>query len=71
MHIDELDEVELSMQHQRRQKPRCVGGSWLFIITSSVVATCIYREDPPKITPSCNRLGLSIKHVLDTDLNNN
>jgi hypothetical protein len=31
MHIDERDEVALAAQQRRRQKPRCVGGSWLFV----------------------------------------
>ena len=67
MHVDERDEAVLAAQQRRRRKPRCVGGSWLFVVTSSVAAARIYREDPPRVTASRNRLGLSIKHVLDTD----
>jgi hypothetical protein len=37
------------------------------MVASFVVAACIYRGDPPRVTTSYNRLGLSIKHVLDTD----
>jgi hypothetical protein len=36
MHIDERDEVALTAQQARKQKTRCVGGSWLFIVTSSM-----------------------------------
>jgi hypothetical protein len=36
MHVDKQDEVALAAQQQRRQKPRCIGGSWLFVIPSSV-----------------------------------
>jgi hypothetical protein len=60
MHIDEQDEIALVAQQRRRQKPRGVGGSWLFIVTHSVAATCIYMEDPPRVTVSPNRLGLSL-----------
>jgi hypothetical protein len=60
MHIDERDEVALALQQWRRQKPRCVGGSWFFVVTSSVVATRICREDTPMVTVSHNRLGLSL-----------
>jgi hypothetical protein len=66
MHIDDWDKIDLVAQQQRRRKPRCVGGSWLFVVTSSVAATHIYREDPPRVTSS-HKLGLSMKHVLDTD----
>jgi hypothetical protein len=45
MHVDEQDEVALVTQQRRRQKARCVGVSWLFVVTRSVVATCIYSED--------------------------
>jgi hypothetical protein len=44
------------------------GGSREFVVTSSVAAACIYRGEPPRVTTSHNRLGLSIKHVLDTDV---
>jgi hypothetical protein len=50
----------LTTQQCRRQKPRCVGDSWLFIVTSSVVVTRIYVEDLPRVTMSRNRLGLSL-----------
>jgi hypothetical protein len=61
MHIDERDKVALVAQEQRR-KPRCVGGSWLFVVTSSVVIAHIYREGLLRVIVSRNRLGLSIKH---------
>jgi hypothetical protein len=68
MHVDEWAEVAFAAQQGRRRKPRCVGGSWLFIVTHSVTATRIYREDPLRVTTSHNRLGLSlskyIRHVL-------
>jgi hypothetical protein len=64
MHLDEWDEVALAVQQWRRQTPRCVGGAWFFIVTSSVVAACIYMEDPLRVTASCNQLGLSLsKHI--------
>jgi hypothetical protein len=50
MHVDERDEVALAAQQRRRRKTRCVGGSWLFVVTSSVVAAHIYREDPSSVT---------------------
>jgi hypothetical protein len=62
MHIDEQDEVALATQ--RRQKPRCVGGSLLFVVTRFVAVTCIYGEDPPRVTVFHNRLALSLsKHI--------
>jgi hypothetical protein len=60
MHIDERDEVAFTVQQQRRQKPRCVGGSWLFIVTYSVAPLPIYRKDLPRVTASRNQLGLSL-----------
>jgi hypothetical protein len=60
MHIDERDDVALAAQQQRRQKPRCVGGLWLFVVTRSMVAAHIYREDTPRIAATRNRLGLSL-----------
>jgi hypothetical protein len=73
MHVDERDEVALEAQQQRRQKPRCIGGSWLFVVASSVAAARIYREDMPKVTASHNRLGLSlskrIRHGLKATIN--
>jgi hypothetical protein len=64
MHINERDEVALAAQQRRRQKPRCIGGSWLFIVGSSVVVARIYREDSPRVTISHNWLGLSLlKHI--------
>jgi hypothetical protein len=64
MHVSERDEVALETQQWRRQKPRCVGDSWLFVVTHSMAATHIYREDLPKVTSSHNRLGLSLlKHI--------
>jgi hypothetical protein len=43
MHVDERNELALAAQQWRRRKLRCVG-SWLFIVTSFVVAALIYRE---------------------------
>jgi hypothetical protein len=59
MHINERDEVALVAHQRRRQKPRCVS-LCLFIVTSSVAVTRIYREDPPRVAASCNRLALSL-----------
>jgi hypothetical protein len=59
MHIDEQNEIALAVQQRRRQKHRCVG-SWLFVVTSSVVVARIYREDPLRLTASHNRLDLSL-----------
>jgi hypothetical protein len=36
----------------------CFRGCWFFAI--SVAAAHIYREDLPRVTASCNRLGLSL-----------
>jgi hypothetical protein len=60
MHIDERDAVALVTQQRRRHKPRCIGGSWLFIVTSSMVDAHIDRGDPPRYTTSRNQLGLSL-----------
>jgi hypothetical protein len=60
MHVDEWDEVALTAQQRRSQKARCVGGSWLFIVSCSVVAACIYREELTRVTTSHNQLGLSL-----------
>jgi hypothetical protein len=64
MHVDEQDKVALVVQQQRRWKPRCVGGSWLFVVSSSVVATRIYKEDPRWVTASHNWLGLSLSKCI-------
>jgi hypothetical protein len=73
MHVDERDEIALAVQQWRRQKSRCVGGSWLFVVSRSVAATRIYREDPPRVTASRNQLDLSlskrIRHGLITKIN--
>jgi hypothetical protein len=73
MHIDERDEVALVAQQRMRRKLRYVG-SWLFVVTSCVVATHIYREDLPSVTASHNQLGLSlskcIRHRLVVKINN-
>jgi hypothetical protein len=54
-------------------KPRCVGILVTVGVTTTVVATRIYREDPPMATTSHNRLGLSlskcIRHGLVAKLN--
>jgi hypothetical protein len=42
-------------------------------VATSVAAARIYREDLPRVTPSCNRLGLSlskrIRHELIVKIN--
>jgi hypothetical protein len=64
MHVDERDEVVLVAQQQRRQKPRCVGGSWSFVVASSMAAARIYREDLSRVTASRNLIDLSLsKHI--------
>jgi hypothetical protein len=40
MHVDKRDEVSLITQQRRRQKSRCFGDLWLFVVTSFIVATC-------------------------------
>jgi hypothetical protein len=73
LHVDERYEVALVVQQRRRQKSRCVGGSWLFIVTSSMAGARIYREDMTRVTASHNRLGLSlskcIRHKLIAKIN--
>jgi hypothetical protein len=73
MHIDECDEVDLAAQQWRRQKPRCIGGLWFFIVFHSVAVARIYMEDPSRVTTSCNRLALSlskrIRHGLIANIN--
>jgi hypothetical protein len=73
MHVDERDEVVLAAQQRRRRKPRCVGDSWLFVVTRSMVAARIYREDWPRVTTSRNRVDLSlskrIRHGLVAKIN--
>jgi hypothetical protein len=64
MHVDDQDEVALVVPQQRRRKPRCVGGSWLFVVTSSMAAARIYREDLPRVTVSHTRLGLSLSKCI-------
>jgi hypothetical protein len=32
MHVDERGEVVLATHQRRRQKTRCVGGMWLFVV---------------------------------------
>jgi hypothetical protein len=59
MHINERDEVALVAQQRRRQKPRCIS-LCLVIVTSSVAVARIYREDPPRVAASYNRLALSL-----------
>jgi hypothetical protein len=64
MHIDERGEGALVAQQRKRWKTRCVGGSWLFVLTRSTTAAHIYREDLPRVTTSRNRLGLFLlKHI--------
>jgi hypothetical protein len=58
---------------KRKRNPRCVGGSWLFIVTRSIVAAHIYREDSTRVTVYHNLLGLSlskcIRHGLIAKIN--
>jgi hypothetical protein len=63
MHVDKWDEVALAAQQRRRPKPRCVGDSWLFIVTSFVATAHIYREYLYRVIASCNRLGLSLSKM--------
>jgi hypothetical protein len=73
IYVDEWDEVAFTAQQWSRRKTRCIGGSWLFVVASSVAGTHIYREDPPRVTASRNRLGLSlskcIRHGLVAKIN--
>jgi hypothetical protein len=74
MHVNEWDEVALTVQQRRRQKNKCVGGLWLFIVTLFVVAAHIYMKDLPRVTAYRNRLKLSlskcIRHGLIVKINN-
>jgi hypothetical protein len=64
MHVNEWDKVALAVQQWRRGKTRCVGDSWLFIVTRFMVVARIYREDLSRVTASHNRLRLSLsKHI--------
>jgi hypothetical protein len=73
MHVDKRDEVALAAQQRRRQKTRCIGDLWLFVVTHSVAATHINRKDLPRVIASLNRLGLSvskyIRHGLAAKIN--
>jgi hypothetical protein len=60
MHVDEREEVALAAQQRRRRKTKCVGGSWFVVVTRSVAAARIYREDLPRVTSSHNRLAISL-----------
>jgi hypothetical protein len=64
MHIDKRDEEVLAVQQRMRWRPRCVGRSWLFCVTTSMAASRIYREDPPRVTVSLNRLGLFLSKYI-------
>jgi hypothetical protein len=55
--FEDLLEVALTAQQRKRQKTRCVGGSWFFNVANSMTATRIYRKDPSKVTTSRNRLA--------------
>jgi hypothetical protein len=61
------------MQQRRRQKPRCVAGSWLFVVAHFMAVACIYRKNLSRVTASHNRLDLSIlkciKHKLIAIIN--
>jgi hypothetical protein len=74
MHVDEWVEVVLAAHQRRRRKPDCIGDSWLFVVTSSMVTARIFRKDPPRITASRNQLVLSllkrIRHRLVAIINN-
>jgi hypothetical protein len=59
MHVDKWDEVALAAQQRWRWKIRCIGGLWFFVVTHSVVAAHIYREDLPRVTASL--MSTSIK----------
>jgi hypothetical protein len=73
MHIDERAEVALAAQQRRRQKVKCVGRSWLFVVTRSMVAAFIYREYLTRVITSRNWVGLSllkcIRHRLIVKIN--
>jgi hypothetical protein len=68
MYVDGQDEVALAAQQRRRQKTRCIGGSWLFAFTRFMATARIYREDMPRVIASCNRLGLSISKRIRHEL---
>jgi hypothetical protein len=68
MYVDGQDEVALAAQQRRRQKTRCIGGSWLFALTRFMATARIYREGMPRVIASCNRLGLSISKRIRHEL---
>jgi hypothetical protein len=71
MHVDERSEVALTAQRQRNLDALVTRGC--SCVATSVAATRIYREDLPRVTTSCNRLGLSlskrIRHELVEKIN--
>jgi hypothetical protein len=73
MHIDERDEIGLTMQQWKRRNLDALIARGCFLITTSVTAARIYRKDMPRVTASCNRLDLSlskrIRHGLVTKIN--
>jgi hypothetical protein len=59
MHIDERDEVA-SATKQKQQNLDALVFFVAIHVANAVVATRIYREDPPRVTASRNRLDLSL-----------
>jgi hypothetical protein len=60
MHVNERDEVASMAQQQKRQNLVALVFFVAVRVTTSLVATRIYRVDLPRVTTSNNRLGLSV-----------
>jgi hypothetical protein len=73
MHVDERGEVALTAQRQKRRNLDALVTRGCSCVATSVAAARIYREDLPRVTTSCNRLGLSlskrIRHELVEKIN--
>jgi predicted deacetylase len=73
IHVDEWDEVASVVQLQKWRNLDVLVFCDCWYVAISVAAAHIYREDPPRVTASRNRLGLSlskcIRHRLVVKIN--
>jgi hypothetical protein len=73
MHVDERDEVASAAQEQNQRNLDALVFFVVVHVATAMVAIRIYRKDPPSVTASRNRLGLSlskrIRHGLIAKLN--
>jgi hypothetical protein len=49
MYVDKWNKIAVAAQQRRRQKPRYIASSWLFVVPSFVAVAHIYRKGPHKI----------------------